>query len=258
MLRIIRDRWKVIAAGGVLGSLVGACYLALQSTVFQATVMISMAQVPSHRDYSQFANIEEPVFLIERLKIPSTYTTQVISACKNSSEDMQPESMERLISASIPRAVGSVAIIRIRRGSPDISKRCANALYEMIRKQQENLARPIEEDLKRSLNSLQKRQAELISDLARAEKQGRYETLFFAKRDELIGLNQKIFDLDRGIQKIAPASLMAPVYVNPNPISPQRALILTSATLAGLFFGLIVAGFREFMRAYVDSSGNQA
>lgn len=253
IIGFLKRSWRTIIAGGLLGLLSGAGYLAFQPPVYQATVMISMAQVPSHRDYSAFSNIEEPLFLVERLKIPSTYTTQVINACKGSDEEMPPESMVQMISGGVPRAIASVAFIRIRRESPEMSERCANALFNMIRIQQDSFVRPVEEDLKRTLNSLRKRQEGLTNELNFAEKQGRYETLFFAKRDELIGLSQRIFDLNRGVEKITPTSLVAPIYVSPNPIMPIRILVMTAMTLAGVFLGLMVASFRELLRRHADS-----
>jgi hypothetical protein len=255
ILRFLSDNWKIIIAGGTFGALVGVCYFVLQPPVFQATVMISMAQVPAHRDHSLFANIEEPEFLVERLKVPSTYTNKVIKACENKGEYMQPESMERLISTGIPRAIKSVVFIRIRRNSPEVSQRCSNTLFEMIRNQQGDLVRPFEEDLKRTLNSLQKRHAELVSELSRAEKQERYETLFFAKRDELIGLDEKIFVITRGIEKITQTKLVAPVYISPKPISLNVELVLSATTLTGLFLGLLAASFRELKRSQPHLSG---
>lgn len=257
VLRFLRVSWKIITAGAVLGLFAGSTYLALQPPIFQARLMISMAQVPTPGDFSAFANIEEPVFLIERLKIPSVYTTQVIDACKNGNEQLRPESIEQLINAGIPRVVKNVVSIRINRESPELAEQCASALFEMIRKQQEILVRPIQEELTRTLKSLQMRHDELTNILRAIEKQQRFEVFYFAKSDQLIQLNQKILDVDRVIQSITPTKLAVPTYVSPKPINMQSPLILMAAALAGLLFGLILAGFRELTRWQTELTETQ-
>lgn len=260
VLRALRNGWKFIVAGGVLGSLIGVFSTVITPPVFQATAMISMAQVPgvsTDRNSPAIAvsNVEAPALLLERLKIPSTYTPAAIDGCRLIASDMNAEFMVDMITGGVPRSDNSVAILRIRAGTPEAAAKCANSLFEMIRIQQESMIKPLELDLQQALSALEKRLSEVQSEMHRAEKKGRYETFFFAKRDELLFLNQQIYVLRRGIQRILPAKLVAPIYSSSTPVSPQRALVLTAATLAGLFLGLLVAGIREYAGYRTDSSG---
>lgn len=261
-LKALRNGWKIIVAGVALGALIGAGSMLVMPSVFQATAMISMAQVPSlNNDRSSpviaVSNIEEPAFLLERLKIPSTYTPAAIEGCRLIASNMDAESMVRMISVGIPRSVGSVAILRIRAGTPEAAAQCATSLFEMIRIQQETMIKPLELDLQHALSALEKRLSDVQSEMRRAEKEGRYETFFFAKRDELLFLNQQIYALRRGIQRILPTQIVAPVYSPSGPVSPQSVLVLSAATLAGLFLGLLIVGVREYAGCRTASRGSQ-
>ncbi|WP_281661948.1 hypothetical protein [Microvirgula aerodenitrificans] len=263
-LKFVRDRWKIIATGAVLGTLVGIGILFTLPPMFEATAAISMAQVPragngGTEPVPAFYNIEEPAVLIERLKLPSTYSEMALAVCRPPApEAMTPEAMVRMVSVGVPRSANSVAVIRIRRDSPQTAEKCANALFEMIRSQQEAMAAPVEQDLQYAVVALEARLAEGQNELNRAEKKGRYQTLFFAKRDELLFLNQQIYSLHRAIQRITPAYLIAPVYASPSPVSPPCSLILTATTLAGFLLGFLMAGFRELSRWHTDSTGAPA
>lgn len=206
-----------------------------------------------------FTDIEEPAALFARLKVPSTFSQMDITACSLAiPEPMSLEAMSDMVSAGVPRSTNSIAVIRIRRESPEAAKKCSNALFEMIRNQQEAMAEPLKQDLQRALAELEARLAKVQDELGNAEQKGGLEKFFFAKRDELFFLNQQIFSLHRDFQRITPARLVSPIYASPRPVSPQFPLIIAASTLAGLFLGLVVASFREFMRRHMDSSGNQA
>lgn len=239
--------------------LIGVVLILILAPVFQATVMISMAKVPSignDRNSAAIAvsNIEEPGFLIERLKIPSTYTPAVIASCRVGSEETNPESMVNMIRAGIPRSVDSVAIIRIKADTPGAATQCADSLFKMIRAQQESMVIPLEQDIKSALSALEKRLSEGQLELRRAERESDYKELFFAKRDELLFLNQQIYVLQRGMKKITPTRIVTPIYANINPVSPSSALVLSVAILVGIFFGFLLVGFREYFRQHTEST----
>lgn len=257
VLRIVRDGWKIIATCVVLGVFAGLGALRVLPPKYQATVMIQMGQVPL--DGAGSSDIEAALTLIARLNVPSTYSQIDLAACSLAiPEPMSLEAMSDMVSAAVPRSTNSIAVIRIRRESPAAAEKCSNALFEMIRNQQEAMAEPVKQDLQRALAKLEARLAKVQDELSNAEQKGRFEKFFFAKRDELFFLNQQIFSLHREFQRITPARLVSPIYASPRPVSPQLPLIITASTLAGLFLGLVVASFREFMRRHMDSSGNQA
>ncbi len=261
VLKFLRAGWKTIATGGVFGSLVGMGTLLVLPLEFEATAIIVMAQVPrvgngSAESVIAVSNIEEPALLIERLKLPSTYSNMAMSGCHNSDQEaISPEDMVRMVSLGVPRNTNSAVVIRIRRDSIQAAEKCATALFEMIATQQEAMATPMKQELLQAMVALEARLSEGRDELSRAEKNGKYQTLFFAKRDELIFLHHQLYSFHREIQRRTPAHLASPVYARPRSVTPQRSLVLGAATLAGFLLGLLVAGFREFTRIHTDSTG---
>ena len=248
VVQLLRAAWKTVLAGGFCGAVFAAGYLAVTPPQYEATALISMAQISAAGNVGNsgalaIINIEDPAFLIERLKVPSTYTSEAIAACEADQAGMPAEEMAGLVRAIMPRSAGAVILIKTRRESPQLATQCVSALFEMIRSQQAAMVMPVEEDLRGTLADLEARLSAKQSDLEKAERQGQgqYQSIFLAKRDELLFLNQQIYMLHRAIRTITPTTLTAPVYTRTNPVAPQRSLVLIAATLAGLFIGLLLA-----------------
>lgn len=264
LFRFLRVNWKIIIGGGGAGLLVGIGLLLILPPVFEATAMILMAQVPrvgngATESVTAVSNIEEPAVLIARLKLPSTYSIMAIPACQSSDQEtISPEAMVRLVSAGLPRSTNSAVVIRIRGRSKQAAEQCATGLFDMIAAQQETMVASFKQDLLNAVVELQARLAEGREELSRVEKNGKYQTSFFAKRDELIILGQQLYWLNREIQRITPARLVSPVYASPTPVSPQRSLLLAATTLAGFLLGLLVAGLRELARVNAETTGGPA
>ncbi|MCG9116290.1 hypothetical protein LH428_10595 [Laribacter hongkongensis] len=219
---------------------------------FEVTAIFLMAQVPRISNGGAGlvvcdANIEEPTVLISRLNLPSTYNTTIVSGCPNSDQNaIYPDAMVKIVSAGVSQSANSAVVIRIRRGSKQAAEKCANALFEMIAIQQEAMATPMNQELLQAVVELEARLAEGRDELSRTEKNGRCQTLFFCKRDELLFLHHQLYSPHREIQRIAPARLVSPVNASSSPVTPQRTLVLAAATLAGFLLGLLVIAFREF------------
>lgn len=248
VLKLLRSAWKVILAGGLGGAALATGYLAVAVPEYEASAMISMAQVPTISNVNvnvnttlvPVANIEEPAFLIERLRMPSTYTKAALEACGLGQSDVDAEAMSRMVVANRPRAVNLMIAISVRRDSPQLARQCVNGLFEMIRAQQAALAKPIEDDLQVELANFTARLSATRGDLEKTEKQGLYQSVFLARREELAFLNQQILTLSQVASRIRPATLSAPVHVNSSRVGPKRLLVLIAATLAGLFGGLLL------------------
>ena len=166
LLKLLRSAWKTILAGGIVGVVLAGGYLAVSPPQYEARALISMAQIPvagnaSNGSVSTVTNIEDPVFLIVRLKVPSTYTPEAIAACGMGKAEMPAEEVAGLIRAILPRSVGSVILIKVRRESPQLAAQCVNGLFEMIRAQQAEKVKPMEDDLKGALADLEARQVRL-------------------------------------------------------------------------------------------------
>lgn len=261
VLKLLCAAWKSILAGSVGGAALAAGYLAVTAPQYEASALISMAQVPATGNASSnsaaisIANIEDPAFLIERLKMHTTYTPAAIAACGMGQGGTPAEAMSGLIRTILPRGVGSAILIMVRKESPQLATQCVNGLFEMIRAQQAAMVKSVEEDQQGALVDLEARLSAISGELEKAERLGLHQLVFLARREELLFLNQQLYTLRRDTRRMKPTTLVSPIYAGAKPVAPQRSLVLIAATLAGLFGGLLLAAGRRAARWRANVGG---
>jgi hypothetical protein len=241
ILAFLQDTWKTILGVGIAGGLAGGGLLALAPAQYEAEAMIEMAQIRTSgpNGGSVMNPIEPPALLIERLKNPSAYTAEAIQACAAGEALFDGESMAKLVKASIPKNITTVAELKVRRSTPALAEQCAKGLFEMVSRQQAALLKPQQEEMRATLAGLQTRFGENQNYVAKAEKAGLYNVVYLARRDESIYLIQQIDELQRALAREAQARLVSPVYASPQQVFPKRNLTLVLGLMGGLMLGLL-------------------
>lgn len=250
ILGFLQDNWTTIAGVGLAGLLAAGGFLAVAPAKYEAQVMVEMAQIRAGgpNGTSAMNPIEPPQLLIERLKNPNTYTAQAVQACAGGDAQMSGATMAGLVKASIPRNVNHVVEIKVRRATPALAQQCAQGLFEMIQRQQADLVKPQQEEMRRTLAGLVTRFSENQNYVLKAEKAGLYNVMYLARRDETMYLIQQIDDLQRALARDAQARLVSPVYATPYAVWPKTALTLALGVMGGLMAGLLFALGRRVLR----------
>ncbi len=116
--------WKKIIAGGFIGGTLGVAYALITPPTYQATAYIGGAKIGN-------ADVENPLILLEKIKIPSYLSQNTVTECK-----IFPDKINITI-------LKNSSIIKIQHvsKSPDDAKRCLENILIDIRIRQGEIYR---------------------------------------------------------------------------------------------------------------------
>lgn len=242
-----KENWKTLLVFALLGMGVGAVTAFSLPEKFEATAAIQSGTVLK-------VPIEDIGGLLARMKIPSYYSDGTIAACGS----------DNVASQVSPRAVRNSALVLIshRAVTPELAKRCLEAVLSDVRKNQETdlqlSLKAIKEEISLAKDTLVKRE-KFIEDLGRVVvnfKDSKIEVLpFFLliyqdKQDEIEALGKQIFEIT--LNSTAPhtghAAFAAPIHSPNNPVEPKRVVITVMSTLGAVFIGVLSIFFRRRYR----------
>ncbi|MBI5330970.1 MAG: hypothetical protein HZB71_10195 [Betaproteobacteria bacterium] len=259
IFNFIADHWKIVIGIGIAGAALLGSYQSLIVPQYEANALVEMAQIrSSNSNTNPPVSVEPPGLLIQRLKIPTTYSPEAIKECGFGNQQNSAESMVGLVKVTLPNNQTPIVNISVRRSSPDLAKQCVRAVFEMIRAQQAELLKPYRDELKTTLGTLRARLRENQAFMSKAQKTGLYQTIYLARRDEWIYLTQKIDELERASELGGDARLMAPIYAPSEPVPAKRNLYLVIGLFAGIFLGVVIVLFRKLLLDWRANRGTAA
>lgn len=152
--------WKLILGTGAVGAIAAVIFTNSQSPLYQAKALVLVAEKPyifvedkhgltplsyssSRKMESQEILLESPHILLERLTIPTTYPSEIISECQFSSQD---ELLLHIKDTSADLNKGTFRF-SVLHHSPKLATQCAEALFRMIQSQEAELAKTMIENL---------------------------------------------------------------------------------------------------------------
>lgn len=251
------ESWKAILVTGLLGVLVSAAYLIVTPNQYQATAQIQMAQISASNNNNNTnplgVNIEEPNLLLARLKLPTTYSDEVIKACGFENASSPAESLASSAKFSAVKGVGSMIELKINRDSKEIAINCAQALFESIKASQNQIIKPYIEESKALLVKYEARLANSQSLVSGADKSGAaLSAAYLANRDEVKFLTEEILRLNTFITTAdtRQAKLVSPIYASDIPVFPKKTMSLIIGLMVGLFLGLLLVIIKKALKNY--------
>lgn len=248
------ESWKAILVTGFLGVLVSAAYLIVTPNQYQATAQIQMAQISASNNANPLGiNIEEPNLLMARLKLPTTYSAEVIKACGLENTSSPAESLVSSAKFSGVKGVGSMIELKINRDSKEIAINCAQALFESIKTSQNQIIKPYIEESKALLVKYEARLVNSQSLVSRADKSGAaLSAAYLANRDEVKFLTEEILRLNTFITTTdtRQAKLVSPIYASDIAVFPRKTMSLIIGLMAGLFLGLLLVISKKALKNY--------
>lgn len=247
-------RWLQIVMMGMLGMAVSGVYVVMTPKTYEAKWQMSMAQMvagSSNTSSNISANIninsEEPAALIQRLRSPLIYTSNALEACGKSSNDTMGEYLDNTLQMQTVKNLPNVAGFRLRMGSPELAKSCADAIVAMVIEQQSSIIHERQEGKKEQVAQYQKLLRDEMLQLNQLKNTQLGNFGYLAMLDKLTWLRGRIDGLQEEIflsQKY-PSKLLSPIDVSRNPVSPNVNLVLLLGLLLGLITGLLYAISRE-------------
>jgi hypothetical protein len=188
-----------------------------------------------------------------RLKLPTTYSDEVIKACGFENASSPAESLASSAKFSAVKGVGSMIELKINRDSKEIAINCAQALFESIKTSQNQIIKPYIEESKALLVKYEARLANSQSLVSRADKSGAaLSAAYLANRDEVKFLTEEILRLNTFITTAdtRQAKLVSPIYASDIAVFPKKTMSLIIGLMVGLFLGLLLVISKKALKNY--------
>lgn len=218
-------------------------FLVIAPKKYEAITQIQMARVNLSNKDSPFAldSIEPPALLMARLRLPSTYTEEVINAC-----GIPAIKLIDAVQIRQMRDTNTSIELKVRHETPTKAQQCSQAVFEMIKQQQGNLLQPFLDANKAKLAFYQKELATDASFLNKLEEQHNSSTFNFIKYIKVSDqIKYDIEQIDKLTQQLQFGSqittVIAPTYVDPDIVTPKKIPTLIIGTLLGFLLGLALA-----------------
>ena len=239
--------WRTILGTGALGLAAAAVYLLVATKTYEATVQVQMAQLSpaSSSTSGTGASVEAPSLLVARLGLPTTYPPETVAACGLEGDARAGESLAEAVAASSSRDIESVVLLKVRRHSTTRARQCGEAIFEMIRAQQEALAAPLVKQAERRLGDAEQRLTGIRDFVATVDKSGIFTPAYLVTRGEAGALQEEIDELNEFIAERRGSRLVSPVYVTLDPVSPKIVRSLQFGVSIGLVLGALIAVSRK-------------
>ncbi len=246
IIDFLSESWKVIALSAIVGGLLAAGKALITPPKYQAFANIQVAKVAG-------SDVEAPSILVEKLKIPTYYSTESYSACKVMDTIEPGEVIAKNLKPILLKTAPIINFSYIE-GSREDAQKCLESVLNDVRNNQKLLARPIIESKKNHLDSLKKKldAAEKIVKTWPAKNEifdfsdsnfsasALFLATILSKENEVQDLRTQINDLE--ILLLEPqtreAFLTTPIFSPKQKVLPKRAGILMGGVIAGLLFGL--------------------
>jgi capsular polysaccharide biosynthesis protein len=243
----LSESWKAIALSGIVGGLLATGYAFITPPKYQATAYIQVAKVAG-------ADLEAPSILVEKLKMPMYYSMTSYSACNLMDSIESGEVIAKNIKPTLPKGSNIINFSYINSDTEDV-KKCLEGIFSEIRSKQNLSAKPIIEMKKNELKVLKQKLDDVekfmrispkkISSLDSFDSNHSLSSFFLAisliKENQIIDLRKEIKELEAALvePQTREVSLIAPIYVSNQKVSPNRFLISISGLMTGLLIGLL-------------------
>ncbi len=266
ILRFLRGAYKTIAITGVFGLAAAIAYLAITPRQYEAVAQIVMAQIGVANNNNNNLNplginIEEPLLLITRLAQPTSFTPQVIDACKVDQASNPGAALAKSTKLAPPKGVANVVELKTLGKSPQDAQLCGEAIFELIKTTQAEIVAPYIAEAKTKLRDDEERLAKAKDLVAKADRSGSaMGAAYLSTRDEIRFLLDEITALKNVVtsNQSRATRLIAPIYASDTPVAPKKLVVLAAGVFGGLFLGLLVALARQLIARLKKDLGEQA
>jgi LPS O-antigen subunit length determinant protein (WzzB/FepE family) len=261
LLDVVKSGWHWLAGGAAIGLAGAVGFVLVVPAQYEATAIIQPATVGmvTTTTTTKGAEIESTAQTLERLKLPTFYTENLIKTCEIKQE---LGARQGLAKAMKPTLVKDNSLIQIsyRAESPAIAEACVAGVVAQLAKVQAGLAEPIIKTLEeqKQLTKLQLDESERFQSQIekRAMSMDPSDVKFsqamlmlnaaLSKREEISKL-RKLYT-EQSMQLAPPLTqstqLFEPIEASDKAVFPKRSL----TALGGLIGGLVLGGLALFVR----------
>lgn len=248
MVNFLKEGWRWLAGGLVLGLLGAMGFVMMSPSQYEATAVIQPATVGMPTT-TKGSEVEPVAQTLERLKLVTFYSDAVVQACQ------VPSALTLTGSVKTSQVKGNSLIqVSYRAPSITVAEACVNAVVAQLVKSQSAIAEPLVQTLEEQLVLTRKQLTEAEGFQAQLEKRAVSSSdgasllmlNALSKREEIVRL-QKLL-VEQKVQLSAPLTqpmqLLEPIYAPDKAVAPKKLPVLAG----GLFGGLVLGGLVFFAR----------
>lgn len=253
--------WKMVVIAVLVGLALSITYLAITPKQYEAVSQIIVAQIgAANSSISPVGiNIEEPSFLIARMSMPTSFTTQAIEVCGFQNKAEAATILSKSIKLRIIKDVSNLVELKTFGSSPQAAERCNSAIFELIKITQSQSAVQYIADIKSKLDDDVERLTRAREFLSKADKSGTaMNAAYISTRDEIGFLLNEITALKNviGTNDNRITRLVAPVYASEIPVSPMKRNVLAYGLFGGLLLALLIVMARIMISSLKGKTGS--
>lgn len=251
--------WKSILSFSLVGLVIALIFIFTATPRYEGIAQVQMSQLaPKGSGNSSSPNIEDPALLIERFKLPSTYTVEEVNACGLQGSDFfwgYEDPREKLAKSVVkmyhPKGLNIVEI-KTKSKTVAIAQSCINALVDRVRVTQNEIKAPFLQEARQKITIYQKQLEVSKNIIARADNSsGTLTVSYLVAREEIKFLQDAIMNLENFIAsgETGKAKLVSPIYVSNEPIFPKKILSIFVGLMVGLFTGILFMVSQLYLRS---------
>jgi uncharacterized protein involved in exopolysaccharide biosynthesis len=253
----LKKTYKTILLFGLFGLVLAIIYILITPKIYEASAQIAMAQIGAANNNNNNnnlnplgINIEEPVLLVSRMSLPTSFPTQTISACGFDGSSEPGAALAKSMKLSLVKGVPNIVELKTVGPSPEAALGCASAIFELIKTTQSQIVTPYIEEARIKLADDEARLDKARELVSRADKSGSTMSVaYLSTRDEIRYLLDEITSLKNVVtsNQNRITHLVAPIYASDQPISPKKFITLVAGLMSGLFLGVLIALVRQMI-----------
>ena len=246
IIQFFNDNKVFIGAATALSGLVGLILGFWLPPQYEATMNIQMAMVAN-------SPVETPSLVVEKMKLPLYFSASTWDVCDTDQEMTPSRTLAKKLNPILNKNAPFIGL-SYRAESPDVAKKCLQAVLDDVRNKQQIIADPIIKQKQTYLLTLKDKlaAAEAVAKFFTSQKQDMQfkddrfsaNALILAtrlsKENEVKDLRNQIVDLEISLTppQTQETFLAAPLFASPHKVAPSKSLILAIALMAGFMLGI--------------------
>jgi LPS O-antigen subunit length determinant protein (WzzB/FepE family) len=202
-------------------------------SLYEGNMTLMMAKVNK-------VNVETPIRLVSRLKYPTSYNEDVVVSCGFPPEIDSYKKLSELIKPTISSGSSAHVSVSVRLSSQDLSQKCLESFFEMIKSQQQ--------EMKEKLIAADKykviKYGELLEETRKqmnrnASEINKKQVVNYSLQKEIFTTERDIINLQTNLLANTDTEVSVPIFVSPQPVYPNKAIAFVYGALLGLMVGIL-------------------
>lgn len=251
----LRDGWRYVIGGVLLGLLGAAAVLALIQPQYEARALLQTGKVAG-------SVIEDASMVVERLKSPS-FLLEVAQDIGDQKwiEQIDHGNGAQILTAQVPKTSPSMVDVKVKAGTPDYAKKIADAATAKLIKRQNELSIQVLEKIRFDLRVAKEKLARIEQDIlmlsktlsSAGVKDDRFSqvslmmSLKLQKESEMFAIRQSVYAMEISLlpPSTQPARVLEAIFASTKPVSPNKRSVIALGSVGGLLAGVmwvLVAG----------------